>query len=724
MIVKIWPIKAQYKGAGKVGGFEGLKNALDYNADEAKTFSEIHYEEPVSRNYLTDISEDSAINQTEDFSRVLAYASNDDKIKGKYGSGYLCDPENAAEDFRITHNQIKSMQGKSESDSKGNIAYHMVQSFPEELDISDEEVHQCGLELVQRLSKYQAVVYSHVHPVVDEDGVYHGKCKHNHIIFNAYKHPNMIDPNFPNQVKYHDCKETYAQLQIWNDEIAIEHGLPIIRNPDYERTYSWFENQAVSAGTSWKEKIRIDIEDARRCTRNWTEFKREMGKKGYRIKDQTRHVTYLAPDGKHKSRGNSLGRNYTKEGLETYWKMRDRAALEAKAETLKNPVQSIEKINQTFPGKLYASIPLGTKGHAGQQSYKLPLETRNLQPESLYSYFSAESFYDIYNEKEQPVAATTGKEIIEYMLRVKEHEKELWWEEDQMRRKRENEQAKERARKHEEQFYSYQEFLNSKTKQAYRVGRYDQHGRRRSDMECIFVLAVVVLNKEDGLWMPDKVPPGKANELSFGPTNRKIQNMLDSIQIAREEQVSTPEEIDTRLDTIGAENSRAKASLRKNTQVKNKMDTLAEAIQEYEETKSVIEKLSTISDAAEKEKFHTEHESELRKYSSAKAVMYRYKVKEPKQIVDFNKRYAEVQKNIRVAEKRVDETSEQYRRLKKLQYNTKLAQNTQYCYGPEYTSDRGIDAVERQIQTVEQGTSFEQENERAQKYKRKEEKNK
>ena len=152
---------------------------------------------------------------------------------------------------------------------------------------------------------------------------------------------------------------------------------------------------------------------------------------------------------------------------------------------------------------------------------------------------------------------------IAHMLRVKEHEKEVWWEEEQVRRQHENEQAKKRSQEREERFYSYQEFLNSKTKQAYRVGRYDQYGRRRSDIECIFVLAVVVLKKEDGLWIPNKVPPSKANELSFGPTNRKIQNMLDSIQIAREEQVSTPDEINIRLDAIGAE----KASLRKNTQV-------------------------------------------------------------------------------------------------------------------------------------------------------------
>ena len=35
-------------------------------------------------------------------------------------------------------------------------------------------------------------------------------------------------------------------------------------------------------------------------------------------------------------------------------------------------------------------------------------------------------------------------------------------------------------------------------------------------------------------------------------------------------------------------------------------------------------------------------------------------------------------------QKDLDEAKEHYRKLKKLQYNLSLAQNAQYCYGPEY----------------------------------------
>ena len=35
-------------------------------------------------------------------------------------------------------------------------------------------------------------------------------------------------------------------------------------------------------------------------------------------------------------------------------------------------------------------------------------------------------------------------------------------------------------------------------------------------------------------------------------------------------------------------------------------------------------------------------------------------------------------------EKEVEKFSEKYRKLSKLKYNLDLAQNRQYCYGPEY----------------------------------------
>lgn len=127
------------------------------------------------------------IENEENIGRVFDYMANEDKTNGIYVSGYRCDPKRAIDDFRSTWDAYKLDNGELlETDNNNEtMAFHLVQSFPEDLKISDEEVHQCGLELLQKMKDYQGVVCSHVHPVVDEEGEVHGRCKHNHILINS-----------------------------------------------------------------------------------------------------------------------------------------------------------------------------------------------------------------------------------------------------------------------------------------------------------------------------------------------------------------------------------------------------------------------------------------------------------------------------------------------------------------------------------------------------------
>ena len=63
--------------------------------------------------------------------------------------------------------------------------------------------------------------------------------------------------------------------------------------------------------------------------------------------------------------------------------------------------------------------------------------------------------------------------------------------------------------------------------------------------------------------------------------------------------------------------------------------------------------------------------------------MYRYKVSTEEEIDDFTKRFETLKKNIATTEDRLAEMKEEYRKLKKLEYQTNLAQNHEYCYGSE-----------------------------------------
>ena len=678
LIIKIWPIKADYANVpNKVGGVEGLKNALEYISNENKVIvkQDNLHDIPVMKEEKYDENDDFIKNNTV---RVIEYMSNTDKVKGKYISGYLCDPENAVSEFDIARILTLAKTNTEREKETGAVAYHIVQSFPKDLDISDEEVHQCGIELCKKLNAHQAVICSHVHPEIDENnGEIHGACKHNHILINAYIHPEKLDSEHPNRLKYNDCKESYAQLREWNDEIAIEHGLPIIRNPDDERTYSWIESEAVNKGLSWKERIRMDIELARRISTNWSEFVSVMEKNGYKIRD-TAHITYTAPDGKHKARGETLGMQYTKENLMLYWSMREytkKAVEESLKDNSRSPLSNLMK---NADDVLYAGIPIGKQGQENRKIHYLPLGKENKDRSVLETYFNLDELYDIFDKDYKAIADATGAEIISYIEDLQYSER------DKTKSTSEREQEYNEAQ-NKKKYYTYVLYINSRTKKPYRTSLYDQNGRRRSSLELLFLLAIIVLKKEDGLWKPSKIPPKYKNDVIYAPTNWKIQNMIDAMYTAQSEGIENMGQLERRLQDAGAAYSRAKSALGKTVRAKEKMDTLNQAVSEYRLTDELVKRINAMPDGKEKTALQEKYKDIITRYKNAKTVMYHYQVTEENQIVDFENRYIKIQEDIKTLEEKLDETKEEYRKLKKLSYNASLAENAQYCYGPNYT---------------------------------------
>ena len=686
MIVKIWPIKADYaKDKSKIGGQEGLKNAFDYIMDPEKVI--VSRDEINQMNVLDTDNIEQGPEAIEDDNRrrVLNYMANEDKIEGKFISGYLCDPDQAVAEFNLSRERDLLAANRSGKKESGALAFHMVQSFPEGLSISDEEVHQCGLELCEKLKVHQAVVCSHVHPLKDEDGVVHGKCKHNHILFNAYIHPDYLDPEHPERMKYNDCKETYAQLRAWNDEIAINHGLPIIRNPDDDRTYSWTETDAISKGLSWKQQIRNDIETARRASSCWEEFVQHMEEAGYKIKVGA-HESYTAPDGKHIARGKTLGRQYTKTRLERYWAYSNTFRQSAEQEAKENASPPLLDTVLDSRESLRAAIPLGMKNRNPPQYYYLPMEGISHSPEVIATYFNQNELYDICDEKNRPVAAATGLEIIKCMEQLRLSKQHLLGEKD---KEEKPETETDFSKKHKrEQYYTYAFFINSRTKKQYRTSLHDENGRRRSVLELMILLAITVLKNETGLWEPAAVPDGKGNDPIYAPRSWKIQNMLDAISTAQEEQIETPAQLDRRLNEVGAAYSRAKSALKKTTRVKEKMETLHESVKEYRATAAIAQQILSMPEGLDKEQAREEYIDVLDRYRTAKAVLYQYGVNTEEEIVDFEQRYKKITDDIEELTDRFEQKKEEYRKIKKLSYNIELAQNFQYCYGPEYSYDR------------------------------------
>lgn len=681
MIVKTWPVKAGHLK-------NGVTKTLLYIQDDKKVV-EIERDESgfVTRRTIIDTVEQAKkdameyfIENESDLSRVMEYVSNKQKIRNKYISGYLCEPETAEDDFYCAKHVTCQHAMKTPRDDDNEIqAFHIVQSFPEDLDISDEEVHQCGIELVERLGKYQAVIASHVHPIVDEEGEAHGRCKHNHIVINAYMHPEKVDEQHPERIKYASTQRDYAQLRFWNDEIAVEHGLPIIRNPDNERKFSWYEAEMEAKKTSWKGRVRLDIDEARRVTGSWDEFAALMERNGYKVLDRGTTVTFLCPDGQHKVRGKTLGRPYSREGLENYWALRDQVQREVQDAVAVNKNLTILELAIAKKG-LTVAIPLGEEGLEHVQYHQIPLDRTQLSAKALGTYFRRKDHYDVCDAEGNAVAAFSGAELIT-------------WFKDNERLLKEAEKEEQAGRdpdawKTSGDYYYNEKFRNSQTKEHYRVRNKDEDGSPIGLLRLMFILACVILKKEDQLWKPRRIPKDKENDPIYGRTDWKIQNMLDSLAVAREEGLESPADIEDRLQLVGATYSRIRASLRRTEAARDQMEPMAKAVKQLRETQNIAEKVLAMPAGPERIAAEKQYAMELAKYKEAKATLYRNGLGTPEKVAEFEQRYTSVCENVARLQEKFEDTKEDYRRLKKLQYNANLAQNAQYVYGPAYETER------------------------------------
>ena len=194
---------------------------------------------------------------------------------------------------------------KKRDPSDPNLAYHLIQSFAPG-EVGAKEAHEIGKELAERLlgGRYSYIVSTHT----DKN-----HC-HNHIIFCAAD-------NITHK-KYHDCKRSYWNIRHINDELCEEHNLSVIKeNKHIGKSYK--EWMADKAGTSWKSKLKSDINETIKQAHTYDEFLDLMKSKGYEIKDAEispeahKYIGFRAPGQERWVRGRpkSLGDDFTKERI-------------------------------------------------------------------------------------------------------------------------------------------------------------------------------------------------------------------------------------------------------------------------------------------------------------------------------------------------------------------------------------------------------------------------
>ena len=231
-------------------------------------------------------------------SGAVNYICNDDKTDSSLLISYFgTTPESAANDFKFTLSHTDS--------SDPNKAFHLIQSFAPG-EVSATEAHKIGEELADRLlkGKYSYIVTTHT----DKGHI------HNHLLFCA---ADNIDYK-----KYHDCKRTYWDIRHLSDELCEEHNLSVIRENQH-KAKKYKEWLADKNGTSWKSKLKSDINETIKQAHTYEEFLTLMEAKGYQIKDSEispeahKYIGFLAPGQVKWIRGRekSMGPEYTKERI-------------------------------------------------------------------------------------------------------------------------------------------------------------------------------------------------------------------------------------------------------------------------------------------------------------------------------------------------------------------------------------------------------------------------
>jgi len=199
--------------------------------------------------------------------------------------------------------EFLDMQKKFEM--KGNrVAYHVIQSFSPLDDITPEQANEIGKRLCEELyPDFQCVISTHI----DRGHL------HNHICLNAINiEGRKLEDRLSNE------KEGLYGLSDTSDKIAAEYGCFImpkrtfskIKNKDY---YYQYKEQ------SWKEKIRIDVEDLIHKCNSIDNLLEELSLLGYEIK-RGKHISVKVSGMERFARLSTIDEKYSEQKLYELYK--------------------------------------------------------------------------------------------------------------------------------------------------------------------------------------------------------------------------------------------------------------------------------------------------------------------------------------------------------------------------------------------------------------------
>lgn len=222
--------------------------------------------------------------------KAIDYITNPMKTEeGTLVYSHGCSVETADREMELT-----ARQGTGRGD---RIAYHLIQSFAPDDDITPEKALELGIEFARKVTggKYEFVIATHV----DKDHI------HNHIIFNAV--------DYVNHRKYHSDQKDKYRIRDINDEICSANQLSVLPKYDAKRKTK-YKDIHKKENASWKNKNKAAIDRAIRSAETFDDFIFCLEMEGYEIK-RGKHIKFCAPGQEKGTRGYIIGDNYTEEAI-------------------------------------------------------------------------------------------------------------------------------------------------------------------------------------------------------------------------------------------------------------------------------------------------------------------------------------------------------------------------------------------------------------------------
>lgn len=187
-----------------------------------------------------------------------------------YVDSFRCTPKYIDADFAYTRSKAPMRKGN-------NLAWHIVQSFSPDDDVSPEQALDVGKELMRRMyPDYQYVISTHV----DKEHI------HNHII--------MCSVNLKDFHKLNSNKTSLLKMQKISDEICRENNLSVI------------EPTTISA----RADLKSDMDDAILNANSFYDFIANMQAKGYNVK-KGKYISFKNSAMKRYIRSSSISIDYT-----------------------------------------------------------------------------------------------------------------------------------------------------------------------------------------------------------------------------------------------------------------------------------------------------------------------------------------------------------------------------------------------------------------------------